>query len=90
MSNNRFFKGQFDVTLIAPILIGLLYAGSGNWSAERWNTALALMGLGGAARAGERIGYTRGYGTFNPDLRPHHSPEGDPPRDEHGRFTRRH
>lgn len=74
------FRGQFDVALILPVLIGLLYAGSGGWTAERWNGALAIMGLGASAKAG----FVKGFGTYNPDL---HRPE--QPRDEHGRFTRR-
>jgi hypothetical protein len=74
---NRFFKGQIDASLFVPVLIGLLYAGTGGWSAERWNGALAIMGLGGAAK----MGYEKGFGTYNPDLRQ--------PRDEHGRFTRK-
>jgi hypothetical protein len=77
----RIFKGQIDAALVLPVLIGLLYAGTGNWSAERWNGALAIMGLGAAAKSG----YEKGYSTFNPDLRPP-----GPARDEHGRFTSRH
>lgn len=73
------FKGQFDVSLILPVLIGLLYAGTGGWTAERWNGALAIMGLGAAGRAG----YERGYWTVNPDLRDNR------PRDEAGRFVSR-
>ena len=63
---NRVFRGQIDASLIIPVLIGLLYAGTGGWSAERWNGALAIMGLGAAAKGG----YERGYNTFNPELRP--------------------
>jgi hypothetical protein len=74
----RFFKGQIDASLILPVLIGLLYAGTGGWSAERWNGALAIMGLGAAAKGG----YERGYATYNPELRTPRS------RDEHGRFVR--
>jgi hypothetical protein len=77
---NRFVKGQIDASLFVPVLIGLLYAGTGNWSAERWNGALAIMGLGAAAKGG----YEKGFATFNPDLR---APQ--QPRDEHGRFSRR-
>ena len=77
---NRFVKGQVDASLFIPVLIGLLYAGTGNWSAERWNGALAIMGLGAAAKGG----FERGYNTFNPDLR-----QPQQPRDEHGRFSRR-
>jgi hypothetical protein len=62
----KLFKGQIDASLIIPVLIGLLYAGTGGWSAERWNGALAIMGLGAAARGG----YERGYHTYNPELRP--------------------
>jgi len=76
---NRFIKGQVDASLFVPVLIGLIYAGTGGWTAERWNAALAIMGLGGAAR----MGYEKGYGTFNPDLR--HPRQ----RDELGRFTRK-
>jgi hypothetical protein len=57
----KLFKGQIDASLIIPVLIGLLYAGTGGWSAERWNGALAIMGLGAAARGG----YERGYHTYN-------------------------
>jgi hypothetical protein len=63
---NRFVKGQIDASLAIPVLIGLLYAGTGGWSAERWNGALAIMGLGAAARGG----YERGYQTYNPELHP--------------------
>jgi hypothetical protein len=75
---NRMFKGQIDASLILPVLIGLLYAGTGGWSAERWNGALAIMGLGAAAKGG----YERGYHTFNPELR---APERQ--RDSRGRFV---
>jgi hypothetical protein len=75
----KYVKGQVDAGLLIPVIIGLLYAGTGNWSAERWNGALAIMGLGAAARGG----YERGYNTYNPEL---HKP---PARDEHGRFVRR-
>jgi hypothetical protein len=77
----RLFKGQFDITLILPVFIGLLYAGTGNWSAERWNGALAIMGLGAAAKSG----YEKGYNTLNPDLHPQQQGR---PRDEHGRFIK--
>jgi hypothetical protein len=76
---NRFIKGQVDASLFVPVLIGLIYAGTGGWTAERWNAALAIMGLGGAAR----MGYEKGYGTFNPDLRQPRQ------RDELGRFARK-
>jgi hypothetical protein len=76
---NRYIKGQIDASLTIPVLIGLLYAGTGGWSAERWNGALAIMGLGAAARGG----YERGYATYNPELR---SPGRT--RDEYGRFTK--
>ena len=48
----KFIKGQVDASLLLPVLIGLLYAGTGGWSAERWNGALAMMGLGAAAKGG--------------------------------------
>jgi hypothetical protein len=77
---NQFFKGHIDASLFLPVLIGLLYAGTGGWSAERWNGALAIMGLGAAAKGG----YERGFSTYNPSLR-------EPPqkRDDLGRFTSR-
>ena len=48
-----------------PIAIGLTIAGTGGWTAERWNTAMAVMGLGPAVK----LGYERGYSTYNPSLR---------------------
>jgi hypothetical protein len=77
---HRVFKGQIEASLILPVLIGLLYAGTGGWSAERWNGALAIMGLGAAAKGG----YERGFNTFNPELR---APERQ--RDSRGRFVSR-
>ena len=76
----RLIKGQVDAALFLPVLIGLLYAGTGGWTAERWNGALAIMGMGGALKAG----FSSGYNTYNPNL---HRPE--QPRDDHGRFVRR-
>jgi hypothetical protein len=76
----KFIKGQVDASLLLPVVIGLLYAGTGGWSAERWNGALAMMGLGAAARGG----YERGFNTFNPELR---QPGQQRARDEKGRFT---
>lgn len=76
----RFIKGQIDAALFIPVLIGLIYAGTGGWTESRWTGALAIMGLGGAARAG----FSSGYNTYNPDLR-----RPDQPRDQHGRFARR-
>ena len=73
--------GQFDVSLILPVAIGLLYAGTGGWSAERWNTAFAVMGLSVAKKS-----YDQGYWTENPELRkPPYA--ADQPRDAHGRFV---
>ena len=71
-------KPTISLTVIVPVLVGLLYAGTGGWTAERWNGALAIMGLGAAGRAG----YQSGYYTYNPQLRQGQS------RDEHGRFTK--
>ena len=75
-------KKKLDLMLLLPVAIGLLYAGTGGWSAERWNGALAIMGLGGAARVGEKAGFASGYFTYNPQLR-----GSARRRDEHGRFT---
>lgn len=51
--------------LLLPVVIGLIIAGTGGWTSERWNTALAVMGIGPAMR----LSYERGYGTYNPALR---------------------
>ena len=48
-----------------------------------WMTALPIMGLGATARGGFSIGYQ----TYNPALRPEDHPGTE--RDEHGRFKRR-
>ena len=48
-----------------PVIIGLTIAGTGGWTAERWNTAMAVMGLGPAVK----LGYEKGYATYNPSLR---------------------
>jgi hypothetical protein len=48
-----------------------------------WMTALPIMGLGATARGGFSIGYQ----TYNPALRPEDHPGAE--RDEHGRFKRR-
>jgi hypothetical protein len=77
---HRFVTGQIDAALFVPVLIGLLYAGTGGWTAERWNGALAIMGLGASAK----VGFEKGYQTYNPDLR-----RPDPPRDDQGRFAKR-
>jgi hypothetical protein len=74
------FKGQIDASVILPVLIGLLYAGTGSWTAERWNGALAIMNLGAAMK----VGYERGYNTFNPEL--HREPYSLPHGPEHERL----
>jgi len=51
--------------LLMPVIIGLAIAGTGGWTAERWNTAMAVMGLGPAVK----LGYEKGYATYNPSLR---------------------
>lgn len=81
-----FFKGRIDLSMILPVAIGLLYAGTGNWSDSRWTGALAIMGIGPAAK----MGYERGYWTENPEITRHVYPRDlpvGPIRDEHGRFT---
>lgn len=59
--------------MLIPILIGLAIAGTGGWSADRWATALAIMGLGVSKRVGQvegdARGYERGFNTYNPALR---------------------
>jgi hypothetical protein len=59
------FRGQIDLSSILPILIGVLYAGSGGWSERRWETALLIMGYSAA----NKVGYMRGYWTDNPAFR---------------------
>jgi hypothetical protein len=71
MTRPPLFRGTIDLALLLPVMIGLIYAGTGGWTAERWNGALAIMGLGGIHRA-----YRSGYETYNPDL---HGPD-EPPR----------
>lgn len=51
--------------LLLPVAIGLAIAGTGGWSVDRWLAALPVMGLGGA----QRLGFEKGYGTYNPSLR---------------------
>jgi hypothetical protein len=75
------FKGQIDLPVLIPVAVGLLYAGTGNWSESRWTGALAIMGMGPAAK----MGYERGYWTENPGITRYT----DPARDEHGRFASR-
>ena len=65
--------------IILPAAIGLVYAGTGGWSAERWNAALAMMGFGGTSGVA-LMAYERGYNTYNPALRiPELEPPIDPP-----------
>lgn len=51
--------------LLLPVAVGLAIAGTGGWSVDRWLAALPVMGLGGA----QRLGYERGFATYNPALR---------------------
>jgi|NOAtaT_7_FD_contig_71_819059_length_1103_multi_2_in_0_out_0_2 hypothetical protein len=60
----KLFRGQIDISMFLPMVIGMIYAGTGGWSESRWTAALAIMGLGPAAR----IGYERGYWTENPEI----------------------
>ena len=64
--------------MLTPVMVGLLYAGTGGWTAERWNGALAIMGMGASAG-----GFKIGYETFNPDL---HSTKKRRRRGPDGRF----
>jgi hypothetical protein len=73
------FKGQIDLSVLIPVAVGILYAGTGNWSESRWTGALAIMGLGPATK----MGYERGYWTENPEITRYIGPV----RDEHGRFV---
>jgi hypothetical protein len=51
--------------MVTPVVVGLIYAGTGDWSNERWIAALSLMSLGPAMQ----LEYNRGYWTLNPKLR---------------------
>lgn len=62
----NWFAGRLDVGVLVPMVVGMMYAGTGGWTAERWNGALAMMGLGAAKGA-----YEKGYWTENPALRTH-------------------
>lgn len=66
------FKGQIDLSSIVPVAIGLIYAGTGGWSGDRWTAALAIMGYGAAGRAG----FMRGYWTDNPAFHPPRNRDG--------------
>jgi hypothetical protein len=73
------------------ILVGAVYladcrfSNRGPEALDRcWMTALPIMGLGATARGGFSIGYQ----TYNPALRPEDQHSGAE-RDEHGRFKRR-
>lgn len=62
------FKGKIDAALILPFLIGLIYAGTGGWTSERWTVALSIMGYSVMGKSA----YERGLNTYNPKIR---SPE---------------
>lgn len=76
----QFPKLRPDLAMLVPVAVGLLYAGTGGWTAERWNGALAIMGLPTMAAA-----YSKGYNTLNPNLRM--PMRKDQKRDAHGRFV---
>jgi hypothetical protein len=83
------FKTASSVALVVGSLY-LLDCRISNRSAESldrcWMTALPIMGIGAAGRGG----FTLGYGTYNPALRPEDSSTGmSPERDDQGRFKRR-
>jgi len=82
------FKAASNVALIAGALylVDCRLSNRGPESMDRcWMTALPIAGIGAAGRGG----FTLGYGTYNPALRPEDGPTGGGERDEHGRFKRR-
>lgn len=50
--------------LLLPVVVGLLIAGTGGWTGERWGWGLTVMGLGPAMK----LKYNEGYWTPNPAL----------------------
>jgi hypothetical protein len=80
------FKAASNVALIAGALylVDCRLSNRGPEGMDRcWMTALPIAGLGAAGRSG----YSLGYGTYNPALRPEDQPGTE--RDEAGRFKRR-
>lgn len=65
---------EYDWIIVAGLLIGLLYVGTGGWSEKRWMQFGAL--------AVPTLAHAVGYNTFNPKL---HQPR----RDSRGRFVSR-
>lgn len=55
-------KGWME--LILPVVTGLLIAGTGGWTGERWGWGLTVMGFGPAMK----MKYDQGYWTPNPNL----------------------
>lgn len=83
------FKTASSVALVVGslYLIDCRISNRGPESLDRcWMTALPIMGIGAAGRGG----FTLGYGTYNPALRPEDGPTGtSTERDDQGRFKRR-
>lgn len=83
----------FKTASSVALLVGSLYlldcrfSNRGPESLDRcWMTALPIMGIGAAGRGG----FTLGYGTYNPSLRPDDSPTGSSPeRDDQNNPKRR-
>jgi hypothetical protein len=82
--------GVFKAASSMALIVGSLYlldcriSSRGADSMDRcWMTALPIMGIGAAGRGG----FSLGFGTFNPALRPEDQPGAE--RDESGRFKRR-
>jgi hypothetical protein len=81
------FKAASNVALIAAALylVDCRISNPGPKELDRcWMTALPIAGIGAAGRGG----FSLGFGTFNPALRPDDGPTGTD-RDEAGRFKRR-
>lgn len=64
--------------MLLPLAIGLMIAGSGGWTSERWAWGLTVMGYGPAMKMRGRASYQEGFWTLNPALREHpmYEPEG--------------
>jgi hypothetical protein len=80
------FKAASNVALLAGALylVDCRLSNQGPEGMDRcWMTALPIAGIGAAGRGG----FTLGYGTYNPALRPEDQPGTE--RDESGRFRKR-
>lgn len=57
-------QAQDWAEMVIPVLLGILIAGTGDWSESRWTLGLAVIGYGPAMRGR----WMQGYWTPNPRL----------------------